>query len=167
MYRSAPPTLAHALDAALASLGFSAVETETQRLDGAAPLVWQRKTWNTNRAVVLTDWDGIALPSFVEALRLEAYACPGRSHRSVLGLQLVLAMDVGELPAERDLAPHLDASTTAEAVLRHAIMVQSVFVVRPDVSEWSVAKSPSWFARWVDGRLHGAIANGLASARRA
>jgi hypothetical protein len=143
-----------------------ALEPGGTRMNRSVQRLWHRRTWNTNRGVILALADGTDLAELVAQLRREAYACRGRSPRMILGLQVVLAIETGRLPTERELRACLDASTTADEVLRHAIMVQSIFAAAPSSGECSSARSPSWFARMVDGRLHGAIAQGIGESMR-
>lgn len=72
MYRAAAPPLALALEAKLAPHGFKTVEANAELAERGVLKLWHRKTWNTNRGVVLADPGQVLLGDFVERMRFEA-----------------------------------------------------------------------------------------------
>lgn len=160
MYREGIPTLAHALEARLSPFGFATVEPdETSRALGIVR-GYHRKTWNTNRAVFLAQFDPSArgdLRAFVEVLRRESGRVFGSSWWSQLGLQLVLEVP-GEVPTEPTLAGLVAAFNT------QGILIQSLFAVDPSTLARTSART---WGQVVTGKFQDAIALGLEDVARA
>ena len=153
MYRAAAPPLALALEAKLAPHGFKTVEANAELAERGVLKLWHRKTWNTNRGVVLADPGQVLLGDFVERMRFEAGPFLGSSWWSQLGLQVVLAIEAAHVPTAAQL------TTCVDAVNTQGILIQSVFAVDPSVGEWSQART---WGQLVTGKYQDAIASAIA-----
>lgn len=146
MYRTAPPTLTRFLDQRLVPLGFVTLEPSSALTAIGARRLYRRKTWNTNRGVVVIAQAGRDLRQLVELARRDAGAFIGSSWLFQLGLQIVVEVD-GEPPAPELLARLVDPINT------QGVLVQSVFAVDPATGSTSNART--WgqviTARFQDG----------------
>lgn len=72
MYREGRSPLVHVLEAKLSPHGFKLVEPDAELAKRGILKLFHRKTWNTNRGVVLADPGVVKLADFVERMRYEA-----------------------------------------------------------------------------------------------
>lgn len=124
MYREGPAPLAHQLEARLGPLGFMTVPPSEELRALGVEVCFRRKTWNTNRGVVLATAPsarvGGDLRGYAERLRADVGRFLGSSFWNQLGLQLVL---VTEAPSRDALAGIVDRINT------QGVLIQSVFAV--------------------------------------
>lgn len=154
MYRAATPTLASALEAKLAPHGFKAVDPDAALAARGVRKLFHRKTWNTNRGVVLAEPGALRIAELVAIMRHEAGAFLGSSWWSQLGLQLVVVVEGARLPTEQELRPYVDAVNT------QGVLIQSVFAVDPSTKQWTQART---WGQVVTGKFQDAIAAALSA----
>jgi hypothetical protein len=153
MYRGQAPTLAYQLEATLSPHRFAAVEPSVELVSRGVTRLWHRKTWNTNRGVVLASPGTAVLGAYVDRLRHEAGGFLGSSWWSQLGLQVVLEL-AGDLPSRHALDRCVDKVNT------QGILVQSVFAV--DAVALRSAEARTW-GQLVTGKFQDAIADAIAA----
>jgi hypothetical protein len=144
------------IEAQLSPMGFVARPTEPVVMGVEIARVWARKTWNTNRGVVL--------------LRLPRGAHPGRLSQQLkirlgkaigyfpffygLGLQLVWA-GTGIATIDPDLSRFVDRFDNQRAI------VQSLFVI--DLDRHTVQRARTW-VQVVTGKFQDATERGIRDA---
>ena len=143
MYREAPATLFDALASKLAPFGFVPLGRE----------YLHRKTWNTNRGVVLARLER-DLASTIGALVVAARAPLKHSWWAQLGLQIVLETDAPP--------PASTLERLVDPINHQDILVQSVFAVGPD-GTWTEART---WGQVITGKYQDAIASVLAERAR-
>ena len=148
-YREGRPQLVHVLEKKLAPHGFEPVAPDAPLVARGIRKLFHRKTWNTNRGVVLVEPGATRLRDVVESSRFEVGAFLGSSWWSQLGLQLVLTFaDAPRLPTQEELEEHVDKVNT------QGILVQSVFAVDVMTGEW--AQGRTW-GQMITGKFQDAI----------
>jgi hypothetical protein len=155
MYRASTPTLTSALEAKLAPHGFKTVDPDPSLTTRGVRKLFHRKTWNTNRAVVLAEPGDVRFGELVERMRHEAGAFLGSSWWSQLGLQLVVVVEA-RLPTEQELGRYVDQVNT------QGVLVQSVFAVDPTTAQFTQART---WGQMVTGKFQDAIAAALSASR--
>ncbi len=160
MYREGIPTLARALEERLSPFGFANIEPDAGSRALGIVRGYHRKTWNTSRAVFLTQPEPQVhsdLRAYVETLRVESGRVFGSSWWSQLGLQLVFEVS-GAPPSERTLEGLVASFNT------QGILIQSVFAVDPSTFERTSART---WGQVVTGRFQDAIAQAIEDVARA
>jgi hypothetical protein len=148
MYREGPSPLAQVLEGKLSPFGFRTVEPDASLAKRGVRRLFHRKTWNTNRGVVLAAPGALVLDDYIERMRHEAGPFLGSSWWSQLGLQVVLTLDGRVVPSEGVLARFVDA------VNSQGILIQSVFAIDEATGEWSQART---WGQFVTGKYQDAI----------
>ncbi len=142
MYREQPATLFDFLAARLEPMGFVAMERR-----------WlHRKTWNTNRGVVLARLKANTLVSEVARLRDEAKRILKHSSWNQLGLQIVFEVESGSLPPRELLSSLVDS-------VNQGALIQSIFVIDPATNE--ILEARTW-GQLITGKFQDGIAAALA-----
>jgi len=144
MYRQPPIALFDVLSARLTPMGFVALERK-----------WlHRKTWNTNRGVVLSSLRATSeLGDAVARLREEAKSRLAHSWWSQLGLQIVFELEAGALPPQELIALLVDQINS------QGVLIQSIFVLDPTTHETREART---WGQLITGKFQDAIAAALA-----
>lgn len=162
MYRVANPpaliALASSLDLHLGPHGFVIVEPDDRARAAGVTRGYLRKTWNTNRGVLLTrspSPEPAALRGHVELLRREGGRLLGSSWWSQLGVQLVLLFDAAT-PPEPALQALVDMINT------QGVLIQSVFAV--DLTSGAHTSARTW-GQFVTGKFQDAIDKALGDVR--
>jgi len=149
MYRAGPSPLAHVLEAKLGPHGFATRDPDESLAQRGILKLFHRKTWNTNRGVVLGDPGQTPIADFVQRQRYEAGPFLGSSWWSQLGLQVVLAIEGAPLPSVEQLGSLVDAVNT------QSILIHSVFALDASTGEWRQART---WGQVVTGKFQDAIA---------
>ncbi len=128
-------------------MGFAVVAPDAERRALGVEQLYRRKTWNTNRGVVLASPAPAAdLRTYVETMRASAGGFLGSSWWNQLGLQVVLQLD--GLPPQ----PMLD--TLVDKINTQGILVQSVFAI--DRSSRASTSARTW-GQVITGRFQDGI----------
>jgi hypothetical protein len=136
VYREGRSTLAHVLEAKLSPHRFTTIEPTGELSKRGVKKLFHRKTWSTNRGVVLAEPGVVALRDYIARIRGEAGPFLGSSRWNPLGLQLVLVMtDAAPVPPLRALEACVDGLDT------HGIVIQSVFALDPSAREWAAGRA--------------------------
>jgi hypothetical protein len=157
-FRDALPTLGHALTLRLAPHGFRTVEPDEGGRSIGITLALHRKTWNTNRGVLLVAIPALApstIGAQVQVLRSEGERLLGSSWWSQLGLQLVFEVESSALPS----AGHL--SSLVDAVNTQGVLVQSIFAIHGPSGARVEART---WGQMITGKFQDAIALALEDA---
>lgn len=148
MYRAQPPTLLAGLTERLGPMGFVEVEPDDVRKAQGVRRLYRRKTWNTNRGVVVAAPPSRDLRAYAELMRASAGDYLGSSWWNQLGLQLVFEV-AGEPPPVSVLQPLVDQ------VNSQGVLIQSVFAY--DGATFVHTSARTW-GQLVTGRFQDAIA---------
>lgn len=154
VYRSAP-SVVDCLTARLGPLGFDPVAPDDSLRARGVVALFRRKTWNTNRGVVVAEPCSPDLRASVEELRGRAGAFLGSSWWSQLGLQIVFLFD-GPPPNEDALGGLVDRVNT------QGVLVQSVFALDRATGQ---SRSARTWGQVVTGRFQDAIRDALDALR--
>ncbi|MBX3232225.1 MAG: hypothetical protein KIT84_19075 [Labilithrix sp.] len=150
MYRSAP-SLSSLLAERLGPLGFAEVAPDDERKASGVLALYRRKTWSTNRGVVLAAPTTPDLRAYVETMRASAGGFLGSSWWNQLGLQVVLEV-AGPPPPSTELDRYVDKVNT------QGILVQSVFAYDRTTRQSTSART---WGQVFTGRFQDAIQGAL------